>query len=121
MGHRYWARKGRFDFISRKRRAFLEKSIGCNVWVVTGTRNHRGNTLYALAAVYKPDQIRTCSARTLILGKNGHNFEPPVELNGMPWFHKLFREQNRFSFGFNRIKNRSVLDALHRLQAADPT
>src|SRR4030095_12007623 len=107
---------GTYQFFSRKRRTYLEKAIGSDVWVMAGTRDANGKLIYRLAAVYIPDEVRDYGDGFVILGKRGHSFENPVELNGLPWFSTLFREQNRFSFGFSRIQAADVVAALHVLR-----
>jgi hypothetical protein len=116
MGYEYDPTKGPFRFYSRKSRTFLEKSIGCNVWAITGTRDSNHTMIYRLAAVYTPDQVRGSTDAFQIVGKRGYVFKKTVELNGLPWFPVLLCEQNRFSFGFSRIHNPGVIKALHRLR-----
>jgi hypothetical protein len=116
MGYEYSPRNGRFRFISRKHRSYLEKAIGCEVWVVTGMRDQKRTMIYRLAAVYAPDAVKVCRDEFHIVGRHGHVFKPPVPLNDLPWFQLLFREQNRFSFGFNRIRSDAVIGALSRLR-----
>jgi hypothetical protein len=119
MGYEYGPGPAQFRFFSRKSRKFLERSIGCDVWVVTGTRNQKRKMVYRLAAVYQPDEVRDCRGCFHVLGKRGCIFRSPVELNDAPWFQTLFREQNRFSFGFNRIQAEAVVKALRELREKD--
>jgi len=116
MGYKYAPAKGRFRFYSRKARTYLEKAIGCNVWVITGTRDSKRKMIYRLAAVYTPEKVKDSQVGLLIVGKRGHIFGKRVELNGLPWLQALLREQNRFSFGFSRVQNPAVIKALHRLR-----
>jgi hypothetical protein len=118
MGHSYRSRRGEMRFLSKKPRAFLEKSIGCNVWVITGTRETGRNMIYRLAAVHIGTQVKDSDGVRVVVGKGGRVITPPVELNGRPWFNKLYREQNQFSFGFNGIRSAEVVAALHRLRSS---
>jgi hypothetical protein len=117
MGYEYGQgkRTGEFGFLSRKSRTYLDKAIGCDVWVVTGTRDKARRMIYRLAAVYQPDAVREHGDRFRVVGKRGRIFKPPVVLNDLPWFQTLLREQNRFSFGFSRIQSEVVIAALRGL------
>jgi hypothetical protein len=115
MGYEYAPTRGRFSFFSRKALTFLEKSIGGNVWAITGTRDSEGKLIYRLVACYTPDEVKKASDAFEVIGKNGHIFKDSIELNGFPWFQKLLREQNRFSFGFSRIQSPDAIAALHRI------
>lgn len=121
MGYEYGPSKGPFQFGSRKSPTFLEKSIGSNVWAITGTRDEKGKLIYSLAAVYTPDQVKANKSYNLIRGKHGHIFKKPILLNGRPWFQALLREQNRFSFGFNRIRSQRAVAGLRRALGRDGT
>ncbi|HOB99512.1 MAG TPA: ASCH domain-containing protein [Verrucomicrobiota bacterium] len=117
MGYEYGRAKGKggFAFLSRKSRTYLEKAIGSDVWVLTGTRNKARKMIYRLAAVYQPDAVKEYGDAFQIVGKRGRIFKPPVALNDQPWFQVLLREQNRFSFGFSRIQSEVVIAALNAL------
>ena len=117
MGYEYRLGKGDLVFLSKKTRTYLEKSIGCDVWVVTGTRDASRKMVYRLAAVYQPDRVEKYQDRFQVCGKRGHQFKPPVVLNGLAWFDVLLREQNRFSFGFSRIQSPAIVAALNRLRS----
>lgn len=54
----------------------------------------------------------------LIDGAVGFDFDPPVLLNDLDWFPVFFRKQSNFSFGFNRIIDPLVVEALIALRAS---
>lgn len=47
-------------------------------------------------------------------GQVGHWFQPPVPLDGLPWFYEFRRVQSNFSFGLNRVSPKFVVE-LERL------
>ena len=102
-----------FRFISRKPESFLRRAIGSRVWVVVGTCD-RTRTNYRLDGVFTPSKVQSKSDGYLILG-TGTPFRPPFEVTASPWFAELLREQNKFSFGFNRIRGESIVVELQRL------
>ncbi len=88
-----------FGFFSRKRRAFLEKSVSASVWVVTGKVSASGGKQYRLAAVYEPSEIFEERDGFDIRGEEDSGFHfsgDPLELNELPWFQDLLKEQNHF-------------------------
>lgn len=109
----------KFNFYSGKGEKFLKDSIGCNVWVVIGTRRD-ARTRYQLAGKFRPKKI--CS-----LPRGGHSiigsgtpFRSQMELTELPWFSRLLREQGNFRFGFNLIRDKTVLKNLRKI-ATKPT
>jgi hypothetical protein len=115
MGRDFTPGKGPYVFLSGKSRTFLEKVIGREVWVVTGTPGPDGKTIFRLAAVYTPDEVTQGSDVFLVKGTRGHGFKPPIELNDLPWFESLYREQHNFSYGMSRIRDENVIQALYAL------
>ena len=119
MGRDYKTTGKSFSFWSGKTKTYLEKSIGSNVWVITGKRDGKKVMIYRLAAVYTPDAVSEDGDGYLITGSHGHVFTRPLELNALPWFVVLLKEQNRFSFGFSRIQSAEVIAELNALLEAD--
>jgi hypothetical protein len=116
MGYAYSASTADgFSFKSSKNRAFLERSIGSEVWVIEGRRDAKGATQFGLAAVYTADAVDDGADHLLIQGEEGREFSPPIPLNGVPWFEALVQEQNSFSFGFNEIRDAGVVAGLAKL------
>jgi hypothetical protein len=116
MGYAYSERTANgFFFKSSKSRAFLERAIGSDVWVIEGRRDAKGATQFGLAAVYTPDTVDDGADHFLIQGEEGREFSPPIPLNGVPWFEALVREQSNFSFGFNEIHDPGVVAGLAAL------
>ena len=113
MGYDYEP-SGEFAHLSRKPLSFLQTAIGGRVWVVTGQRED-GRTIYRLAASYIPSEIRSDAEDYVIRGERGVYFTPPIEIGEHEWFSRLRREQNRFSFGFSRIRDEGVVTELQRI------
>lgn len=106
-----------FVFLSRKPKKQLQRSIGQEVWVIAsdGQRPLR----YHLAGVYTPHAIDADRDESRILGE-GVPFEPPIEVTDLPWFHALRKEQNNFSYGFNRVSSQALITALRGYRDAEP-
>ena len=116
MGYAYSARTlDGFSFKSNKSRAFLERAIGSQVWVIEGRRDAKGSTQFGLVAVYTPDAVADSADQFLIQGDEGREFSPPIPLNGVPWFEALVQEQSNFSLGFNEIRDPGVVAGLAKL------
>ena len=106
-----------YSFFSRRALAFLEKTIGESIWVISGVRSD-GRTAYTLCAVYTPDQVfigEEASSEYIVSGSIGHDFDPPIELNGMPWFQGFLKSQANFSLGINEIKDKLAIEYLTEL------
>jgi hypothetical protein len=99
-----------FGHYSGKPESFLRKIIGNLVWVVVGKREGR-QTRYRLAGVYSPDRLTHEEGNWLIQGR-GVRAAADTDITDSPWFAELFREQNKFSFGMNRIRKPEVIEAL---------
>jgi hypothetical protein len=69
------------------------------------------HTRYRLAGVYSPDRVNDEEGDWLVQGR-GVRAAAEVDVTDLPWFAALFREQNQFSFGMNRIRNPEVIEAL---------
>lgn len=116
MGYAYSASTpDGFSCKSSKSRAFLERAIGRDVWVIEGRRDAKGSTQFGLAAVYTPDAVADGVDHFLIKGDQGREFSPPIPLNGVPWFEALLQEQKNFSLGFNEIHDTGVVAGLAKL------
>jgi hypothetical protein len=115
MGYEY-AQDGAFSHLSRKPRSFLATAVGGRVWVVTGQRVS-GKSVYRLAATYVPSEISSDGDDDYVIrGKQGVYFVPAIELSDREWFPRLFQEQNRFSYGFSRIRDASIIEELEKLR-----
>ena len=116
MGYRYSARPADgFSFTSNKSRAFLERAIGREVWVIEGRRDEKGATRFGLAAVFTPESVTAEADHAVVEGDEGREFSPPVPLDEAPWFATLLDEQKNFTVGFNEIRDASVVAGLEQL------
>ncbi len=106
-----------YSFFSRRAPGFLEKTIGESIWVISGTRSI-GRTMYTLCAAYLPDQVLVDEEGTfqhIVSGSIGYDFDPPIELNDMPWFHGFLKSQANFSLGINEVKDKLAIEYLTKL------
>jgi HNH endonuclease len=117
MGYEYEP-IGEYAFFSRKALTILERTIGSMVWVINGSRSKARNMTYTLCAVYTPDEVVDANEAEfdyIVAGTVGHDFDPPIELNHLPWFAGFFKSQSNFSFGINEIKDSTTIDYLSTL------
>ena len=99
-----------FKHWTAKPNAYLQKTLGQNVWVISG-EEIRDKTIYKLCHVFRPEKIARSGAGYFLSG-NGKGFVPHVDVTGQNWLAKLLDEQNRFSQGLNEIKDGGVINAL---------
>ncbi|CAH1905556.1 conserved hypothetical protein [Candidatus Nitrotoga sp. HW29] len=117
MGHEYEP-IGEYAFFSRKTLTFLERTVGSMVWVINGSRSKARNTIYTLCAVYMPNEVIDANEVAfdyIIAGTVGHDFDPPIELNHLPWFAGFLKSQSNFSLGISEIKVSTAIDYLNSL------
>lgn len=114
MGYEYEP-IGEYSFFSRKALTFLEQTIGSMVWVINGSRLKGRNTTYTLCAVYTPDEVVDANEVAfdyIVAGTVGYDFDPPIELNHLPWFAGFLKSQSNFSLGISEIKDSTAIDYL---------
>jgi hypothetical protein len=122
MGYEYAARPSDdFSFKSNRSRHFLERAIGHEVWVVEGRRDAEGQTRYALAAVFTPEEIVAEAEWRIVRGEHGRSYSPPIPLDGQAWIHELLEEQDRFRVGFGETRVPAALAGLSALAKASDT
>jgi 5-methylcytosine-specific restriction endonuclease McrA len=117
MGHEYEP-SGEYSFFSRKALTFLEQTVGATVWVINGSRPGTKKTTYTLCAVYMPDEVvdaEDVEFDYIVAGTVGRDFDPPIEMNPMPWFPSFLKSQSNFSLGINEIKDAVVIEQLTSL------
>lgn len=108
---------GDYSFFSRRALAFLEKTIGESIWVISGVRSG-GRTIYKLCAIYIPNQVlvrEEAAFEYIVSGSIGYAFDPAIELNDMSWFHGFLKSQANFSLGINEIKDKFAIEYLTEL------
>lgn len=113
MGYEYWPSEN-ISFYSRKAESFLKRAIGCRTWIVASTRQH-GRLNYRLAGMFLPSGIRPWEDGGFSIIGAGTPFRPPFEISTLPWLKELLIEQNKFSYGFNRIRSEATVSELLRL------
>lgn len=99
-----------FTHWTAKRTSDVEKTLGQNVWVISGERAGVKVT-YKLCHVFSPESVVHSGGGHIIRGK-GTGFVPHADVTREEWFGKLLDEQNQFSLGLNEIKDRSIIGAL---------
>jgi hypothetical protein len=90
-----------FEVATNKR---VKDLLGSQLWVICGEERPRR---YFLCKTYLVDAVGPygddADFRFFVRGRVGIRFQPPMLLNGLPWFHEFCRQQSNFSFGLNRI------------------
>ena len=99
--------------MSRKPESLLRAAIGSRVWVISSTKKS-GHTVYRFEGMFTPSEVRREGDHFLISG-SGTPCPARPDLTTRSWFGDLLREQNNFSFGFNRIKNEGSVVEMQRL------
>jgi hypothetical protein len=117
MGYDYEP-SGEYAFFNRKALTFLKQTVGETVWAINGSRLRTRTTTYTLCAVYIPDEVvdaEDVEFDYIVAGGVGHDFDPPIELNQLPWFPRFLKSQNNFSLGINEIQDIAVIEQLTAL------
>lgn len=77
---------------------------GNQVWLICGEGRPRR---YFLRSYFVVDEVgadpEAALFRFYAQGTQGRWLQPPLPLNGLPWFYEFRRTQSNFSFGLNPI------------------
>lgn len=90
-------------------------TIGDRVWLITGEGTPRK---FFLASWFYIDEFSSGEDngfKHAIVGKNGQNFDPFIEIEQDEWFTQLKQDQGNFAFGFSRINTPGAADGLKQL------
>ena len=99
------------------------KSTICNcrgdtIWIVQGKAG-KPRKKFTLEARFVLDATQPSDHPNFAwegLGREGVTFDPPIPLNGLPWFDDFFDKQHNFRSGFNEIDPATVRH-LEKLEA----
>lgn len=86
--------------------------IGSRVWLIAGEgspRSYKLRAMFIISAICISDKP---AFKNKITGKAGQLLNPMPILNAEPWFQAFVKEQGRFAFGFNQIKNTVAVERL---------
>ena len=82
---------------------------GHQVWLICGQGRPRH---YFLRNYFIVDTVGEEQSDSLFRfyaqGTHGHWLQPPLPLDGLPWFYEFRRVQSNFSFGLNRMTEQFV-------------
>ena len=101
-----------FSYWTARRSNFLEKTLGQNIWVISGERVG-GKMIFKLCHVFRPEKIVRSGAGHILKG-NGKGIVPQADVTAENWFGKLLDDHNALSYGLNEIKDGAIIDALLR-------
>lgn len=92
------------DFAIGTNKGLVWRLPGNQVWLICGQGRPRH---YFLRHYFVVDEVGEDQSDTLFRfyaqGQHGRWFQPPLPLDGLPWFPEFRRIQSNFSFGLNRI------------------
>jgi hypothetical protein len=109
---------GELLFWTAKSPGLLAKGIGNTVWVIQGVKA-RGKTSYTLIGAYimaSFEPVPDDPGLYLIQGNVGIDFDPAIQLDELPWFPALKKNQGNFGLGFNRVADDSLVHSLVTLR-----
>lgn len=92
---------------------------GNRVWLIAGEGSPR---MYYLRATFLINSVESSDKpgfTNRVTGTDGQLLDPMPLLNSEPWLSDFVKEQGHFAFGFNRIKNVTVVEALRRILLAN--
>lgn len=85
-------------------KGLVRRLPGNQVWLICGQGRPRH---YFLRNYFIVDEVGEDHSDTLFRfyaqGQRGRWFQPPLALDGLPWFYEFRRVQSNFSFGLNRM------------------
>lgn len=95
-----------------------EKSVG-RVWLIAGEGSPRKYYLRATFIIKNVEPSENLLFTNRVSGTDGQLLDPMPLLNSEPWFSVFVKEQGRFAFGFNKIKNSAAIDGLRKILIAN--
>lgn len=88
------------------------------VWLIAGEGKPRRYSLRATFLIGSVEASNNTDFTSQVTGTDGQLLDPMPLLDMEPWFPEFFKAQGHFAFGFNRITNPNVVDALKRILVA---
>ncbi|MBX3011043.1 MAG: hypothetical protein KF832_06025 [Caldilineaceae bacterium] len=91
-------------FVIGTNKGLVHRLLGQQIWLICGQGRPRR---YFLRNTFWVDDVGedgpAAIFRFYAQGERGHWFDPPLPLDGYPWFAEFRRRQSNFSFGLNPI------------------
>jgi hypothetical protein len=109
---------GRLNFLTTKSAGLLRQGVGNTVWVIQGVKLG-SRTSYTLVGAYIMDSFEPSAEEPRVYtihGSAGVDFEPPIQLDDIPWFPALKKNQGNFGLGFNRVSDPDLVRSLVALR-----
>jgi hypothetical protein len=95
------------DFVIGTNKGLVRQLPGNKVWLICGQGRPRRYFLRHWFLVDEVGEVGEADGVSLFRfyaqGRIGQWFQPPLPLDGLPWFHEFRRIQSNFSFGLNPI------------------
>jgi hypothetical protein len=85
------------------------------LWLVTGEGRPRRYYLRGWFIVSEIESGDDEGFRTRVIGREARLFARWVEIGGAPWFELLRRSQGGFAFGYQAIRDPSLVRALEQV------
>lgn len=92
---------------------------GRRIWLIAGEGSPRKYYLRATFLIGSVEPSDKPAFKSRVTGTDGQLLDPMPLLNGEAWLPAFVEEQGRFAFGFNRIKNSAVIEALRSILFAN--
>jgi hypothetical protein len=96
-----------------------EGTKGSRIWLIAGEGSPRRYYLRATFSIGSVEPSDKPAFKYRVVGTDGQLLDPMPMLNGETWLPSFVEEQGRFAFGFNRIKNATVVEALRKVLMAN--
>jgi hypothetical protein len=99
-----------FSYWTARRLTYLEKTLGQNIWVISGERID-GKMTFKLCHVFRPEKT-VHSGGGYVLRGNGRSIVPHADVTNENWFGQLLDGEGGFSYGLNEVRDAGVINAL---------
>ena len=99
--------------------AFANKSIqhliGNRVWVISGEGKSSPKSYY-LRYDFEVERVVDEGPQNQAFGSSGRRFNPPIQLDFLPWFADFLKGQQNFSLGVRKLTD----DEINLLESVVP-
>lgn len=92
---------------------------GARVWLIAGEGSPRKYFLRATFLICSVEASDKPEFISRITGTDGQLLDPMPQLNSEKWLPGFVKQQGRFAFGFNKIKNDEVIAGLKTILLAN--
>lgn len=104
-------------------RVYTNKPVGDlrgnTIWVIAGQGSPKKQ--YALTSIFTVTDVGEAEHPDFknYASGDGHQFDPPAELNELDWFTELLKKMANFSLGLQQITEQNHIDGLLEIARRD--